>query len=149
MISHCCNGTSSVYVRCLLVGIRQVLIENRLFLVAEQNRAFLSFPLRFMVKRLESPRFVAEHVGFSFDVAGFHTAQFAWTQSGKCLKSDHRGVARGKAESVLTVLRARFIRVPKAVEKAILAMTDSIALESWAAHAATCQSMDEFAEALK
>ena len=63
------------------------------------------------------------------------------------------GEARGKAEAgrnmVLAVLRARFTKIPKAVEKAILAISDSIALESWAAQAATCQSMDEFAEALK
>ena len=64
-------------------------------------------------------------------------------------RGEARGVARGKAESVLTVLRARFKRVPKSVEKAILAISDSIALESWAAQAATCQSMDEFAAALK
>jgi hypothetical protein len=59
------------------------------------------------------------------------------------------GEARGEAKAVLTFLRARFKRVPKDVEKTILAMTDSIALESWAAHAATCSSMDEFAAALK
>ena len=63
------------------------------------------------------------------------------------------GVAMGKAEAernmVLTFLRAKFKRVPKEVEKAILAISDPIALESWAAQAATCRSMDEFAEALK
>jgi hypothetical protein len=50
---------------------------------------------------------------------------------------------------VLTVLRARFQRVPKDVEKMIRAMTDPIALDSWAAHAATCSSMDEFIRALR
>jgi len=63
------------------------------------------------------------------------------------------GKAQGKAEggrnAVLAVLRARFKKVPKGVENAIRAISDSIALESWAAHAATCQSMEEFAEALK
>jgi hypothetical protein len=59
------------------------------------------------------------------------------------------GEARGKAETVLTVLRARFRRVPKEVEKTIRQMTDPIALDSWAAYAATCQSLDEFATALK
>jgi hypothetical protein len=53
------------------------------------------------------------------------------------------------AETVLIVLRARFKKVPKEVENIILAMTDTIALESWAAHAATCRSMDEFAAALR
>ena len=59
--------------------------------------------------------------------------------------------AEGKAETgrnmVLTVLRARFDRVPQEVESAIRQMNDPIALESWAAQAATCQSMEEFAEA--
>jgi hypothetical protein len=66
--------------------------------------------------------------------------------------AEARGKAEGKAEAgrnmVLAVLRARFKRVPKNVEKAILVMNDPIALESWAAQAATCQSLDEFAEAL-
>ena len=60
-----------------------------------------------------------------------------------------KGKAEGKAETLVKVLRARFHRVPKETEKAILAMTDPIALDSWAVHAATCQSMQEFAEALK
>jgi hypothetical protein len=54
-----------------------------------------------------------------------------------------------KAEAVLNVLRARFNRVPKEVEKTIHRMTDPIALDSWTAHAATCKSMKEFAEALR
>jgi hypothetical protein len=57
--------------------------------------------------------------------------------------------ATGKAETVLAVLRARFNRIPKDVERTIRQMIDPIALDSWAAQAATCQSMDEFAEALK
>ena len=63
--------------------------------------------------------------------------------------AEARGEARGKAETVLTVLRARFKKVPKEVEKSIRAMTDSIALESWAATAATCATMDEFADMLE
>ena len=62
------------------------------------------------------------------------------------------GKAEGKAEAgrnaVLTVLRARFKKVPTEVEMAICSMTDSIALESWAATAATCATMDEFADML-
>jgi flagellar biosynthesis/type III secretory pathway protein FliH len=58
------------------------------------------------------------------------------------------GEARGKIEAVLTVLRTRFHRIPKDVETAIRQMTDPISLDSWTAQAATCQSMDEFAEAL-
>jgi hypothetical protein len=67
--------------------------------------------------------------------------------------AEARGEAKSeikwKAEAVLTVLRARFHRVPKETEKAIRRMTDPIALDSWTAHAATCQSMKEFADALK
>ena len=63
------------------------------------------------------------------------------------------GEARGEAKAgrnmVLTVLRARFKKVPKEVERAISTISDPIALESWAAQAATCQSLDEFAEVLR
>ena len=56
---------------------------------------------------------------------------------------------RTSAESVLTVLRARFKEVAGKVEETIRQMIDPIALDSWAAQAATCQSLDEFAEALR
>jgi flagellar biosynthesis/type III secretory pathway protein FliH len=63
-----------------------------------------------------------------------------------------RGEAEGKAEAgrnmVLAVLRAKFKRVPKNIERSIFALNDPVALESWAVQAATCQSLDEFAEAL-
>ena len=67
------------------------------------------------------------------------------------------GKAKGKAEEkietsrnlILTVLRARFGKVTKVIEKEIRQMNDPIALESWAAQAATCQSLEEFAEALR
>ena len=63
------------------------------------------------------------------------------------------GEARGKAEEgrnmVLAVLRARFNRIPKSVEKAVCKMSDPVALESWAVQAATCKSMAEFAESLQ
>ena len=59
------------------------------------------------------------------------------------------GKAEGKAEGILTVLRTRFNRIPKDVEKAVLQMTDPIALDSWTAYATTCQTMNEFAKALK
>jgi len=64
-------------------------------------------------------------------------------------RGEARGEAKGKAESVLTVLRTRFDRVPKGVERAIRQMTDPVALDSWTAQAASCQSMREFAEAVK
>jgi hypothetical protein len=66
-------------------------------------------------------------------------------------------VAEGRAEEktetgrnmVLAVLRARFKKVPKDTEQMVLSLSDPIALESWAAQAATCRSLDEFAEALR
>jgi len=64
-------------------------------------------------------------------------------------RGEARGKAEGKAEAVLTVLRARFKQVPKVTESAIRQMSDPIALDSWSAYAATCQSMDEFVAALK
>jgi len=57
--------------------------------------------------------------------------------------------AEGKAETLLKILRERFNRIPKETEKSIRQMTDPIALDSWAVQAATCKSMNEFAEALK
>ena len=65
------------------------------------------------------------------------------------LEGEARGKVRGKTEAVLTVLQTRFNRVPKDVEKAIRQMTDPVALDSWTAQAASCQSMREFAEAVK
>ena len=66
-----------------------------------------------------------------------------WKAEGKA-----EGKTEGKAETVLTVLRAKFQEVPKEVESALYQMRDPIALDSWAAQAATSPSMEEFAEAL-
>jgi hypothetical protein len=64
-----------------------------------------------------------------------------------------KGKAEGKAEAgrsmVLTALRTRFKRVPKDVEKAILSMSDSIALESLLAQAIQSDTIEEFAEGLR
>ena len=59
------------------------------------------------------------------------------------------GEAKGKAEAVLTVLRAKFKKVPRGVASTVRRMTDPVALDSWTAQAAMCQSLEEFAEALK
>ena len=70
-----------------------------------------------------------------------------------------RGEARGEAKvagakveagknMLLTFLRGKFGRVPKEVEKSIRQMTDPVALESLAAHAAQSETMGEFAETL-
>ena len=53
-----------------------------------------------------------------------------------------------KAESVLTALRTRFNKVPQDIETAILAMSDSIALESLHVQAIQSDTLDEFAEGL-
>jgi hypothetical protein len=63
------------------------------------------------------------------------------------------GVAKGKAEGeaigkVLAILEVRFNKIPKETENAIRSMVDPTALESLAAHAATCRSLDEFEKAL-
>ena len=64
-------------------------------------------------------------------------------------KAEARGEAKWKADTLLKILGAKFDEIPKETERAISQMTDPIALDSWAIHAATCQSMEEFAEALK
>ena len=60
-----------------------------------------------------------------------------------------KGVTKGKAEMVLNALRTRFGKVPKDIEKVILAMSDSIALESLHAQAIQSDTLDEFAEGLE
>lgn len=59
------------------------------------------------------------------------------------------GKAEGKAETVLTLLRTKFNRVPKEVEKSVRQMADPVALDSLAASIINCASMDDFAKALK
>jgi len=63
------------------------------------------------------------------------------------------GKAEGKAEKgremLLKILQAKFKRVPRDVEHTISKMTDPVALDSWAVHAATCESMNEFAESIR
>ncbi|MDR1963752.1 MAG: hypothetical protein LBQ50_08230, partial [Planctomycetaceae bacterium] len=67
------------------------------------------------------------------------------------------GIAEGKAEgkaeawrnAVLAVLRGKFKKIPEEIEATIRDMSDPIALESLNVHAAICQSLDEFADALK
>ena len=58
-------------------------------------------------------------------------------------------IAALKAETILVILQARFRRVLKETEKIIRQMTDPVVMDSWAVHAATCPSMDEFTKALK
>ena len=71
-----------------------------------------------------------------------------WIAKGEA-KGKAEGKAIGKGEMLLTILRTRFHRIPKETEQAIRQMTDPIALDSWAAHATVCTSMEEFTKALK
>jgi len=72
-------------------------------------------------------------------------------------EGEAKGRAEGKAEGeaakgksmLLKILHAKFHRIPKDVEHTILSMTDPTALDSWAEHALACQSMDEFAQAIR
>jgi len=58
------------------------------------------------------------------------------------------GETKGKVETVLTVLRAKFNKVPKGIEKTIRQKKDPVALDSWAAHAVHSKTLDEFATVL-
>ena len=59
------------------------------------------------------------------------------------------GAAEGESRgTALTALRVRFKRVPKAVEHTIRTMTDLTALASLAVLAKTCESLDEFEQAI-
>ena len=59
------------------------------------------------------------------------------------------GKTEGKAEAVLSFLRAKFHQIPKRMETTIRQITDPVALDSWITRAATCQSLEEFSTALK
>ena len=63
-------------------------------------------------------------------------------------EGEANGEIRKGREAVVTVLRTRFKRVPKEVEKTIRQMVDLVALESWLVQAVACQSMDEFTKSL-
>ena len=65
------------------------------------------------------------------------------------------GIAKGKAEKietarnmVLKALRRKFKKVPKHIERAVLAMSDPIALESVLEHAIDSNTLEEFATIL-
>ena len=60
-----------------------------------------------------------------------------------------RGEAKAlqvQAEMLLTFVRSRFGKVPKAVEQKIRKTKDKVVLESWAAHAGSCHTVKEFEE---
>ena len=64
-------------------------------------------------------------------------------------KGKAEGETRGRAEAVLTLLRAKFHRVPKGIEKAIRQKTDPHALDSLAAHVVHCDSLKGFEKVLR
>jgi hypothetical protein len=59
------------------------------------------------------------------------------------------GEARRATQSIATVLKTRFGKVPTRIVKLINSYSDPVALESWLAFAVTCKSLKEFEEALK
>jgi hypothetical protein len=59
------------------------------------------------------------------------------------------GVAKGKAEMVLTAVQKKFKDVPQEIEDAVLAMSDPIALKSLLEHAIDSDTLDEFSTALQ
>ena len=58
-------------------------------------------------------------------------------------------VAEGKAGSIIRFLSRRFQKVPKSVKEKVCSITNIDRLDELTDHAATCQSMDEFAEAIR
>ncbi len=78
---------------------------------------------------------------------GIHVAETA--RESIWQKGVEVGEVRGKAEAILAFLHARFKGVPVEATEALCKMTDATALDSLAALAATCDSVEEFAEALK
>ena len=58
------------------------------------------------------------------------------------------GKVEGKIEGVLVILKERFKRVPKEIKKSLATMNDPIALDSLLVHAATCTSLEDFADSL-
>jgi len=71
------------------------------------------------------------------------TAEELW------IGGETKGRAEGKAETVLTLLRAKFRRIPKEIEKSVCQMINPIALDSLAVYVLHCDTMDEFVAAIK
>ena len=64
-------------------------------------------------------------------------------------RGEARGIIKKGREVLLKILRKKFNKVPRDVENTISKMTDPVALDSWAEHALDCQSMAEFAKAVR
>jgi hypothetical protein len=59
-----------------------------------------------------------------------------------------KAVVEDRAKMVLKAICAKFEKVPKRIEEAVLAMTDSVALESLLEHAIHSKTLEEFATEL-
>ena len=59
------------------------------------------------------------------------------------------GEIKGRTGSIIRFLSRRFQKVPKSVKEKVSSITNIDRLDELTDHAATCQSMDEFAESLK
>ncbi len=67
----------------------------------------------------------------------------------KFLEGRAEGIAEGEAKAVVKFLTTRFRRVPKTISDRVLAIGDSVVLDSLTELAVTCETLDEFAKALK
>jgi hypothetical protein len=85
-------------------------------------------------------------------------AKMVWREEAReegIAEGEARGAVRAEArerakaqQAVLRVLKARFKNVPTSIRKSVETYTDLIALDSLLQHAAVCQSVKEFKEAL-
>jgi hypothetical protein len=70
-----------------------------------------------------------------------------WVNRGIAL-GEERGIIRGRANAVISVLRTRFQTVPKTIQDSIKSYTDLIALDSLLVAAVTCESIKDFRQNL-
>ena len=65
------------------------------------------------------------------------------------LEGEARGELKGKKDSILDCLAARFGKVPKTIRDTVNSYSDLIALKSLVGFAGTCDSLDEFKDGLR
>jgi hypothetical protein len=59
-------------------------------------------------------------------------------------QGEARGMAKGRAEGIILVLKTRFNSVPEKIQKRVRACFNPEQLETWIRLAASCQSLEEF-----
>ena len=69
-------------------------------------------------------------------------------QKGMWVAGYETGEMKGEAKATIKVLRSRFGSVPDDIILAMGNMNDPIAIDSLLAHAATCTSLEDFADSL-